>query len=84
MIPTAGTWGFFDSNIILSIFFGTKYDANLEIIYCQVLFYQPLHTSRSEELLESTVQNTKFCALLAWTAAFEQSDSTEKCYSTAH
>ena len=29
--------------------FGTKYDANLEIVSSQVLFYQPLHTSRSEE-----------------------------------
>ena len=40
-------WGiFFTVNIIC---FGTKYDANLEIMSCQVLFYQPLHTSRSEE-----------------------------------
>ena len=29
-------------------------------------------------------KNIKFCALLAWTAAFKQSDLTEKCYSTAH
>ena len=53
---------FFTVNIIC---FGTKYDANLEIMSCQVLFYKPLHTSRYEEYLESTVQNTFFCALLA-------------------
>ena len=39
---------FFTVNIIFC--FGTKYDASLGIIMsCQVLFYQPLHTSRSEE-----------------------------------
>ena len=47
MIPTAVPWGFFYRNIIIC--FGTKYDANLEIMSCQVIFYQPLHTSRSEE-----------------------------------
>ena len=45
--------------------FGTKHDANLEIMSGQLLFYQPLHTSRSEEQLESTVQNTFFRALVA-------------------
>ena len=64
MIPTAvrGTMFFFSVNIIC---FGTKYYANLEIMSCQVLFCQPLLTSRSEEQLESTVQNTKLCALFA-------------------
>ena len=47
MIPTAVPWAFFCSNIIIC--FGTTYDANLEILSCHVLFYQPLHTSRSEE-----------------------------------
>ena len=41
-----------------------KYYANLELMSCQVLFYQPLHTSRSEEKLEIIVQNTTICALL--------------------
>ena len=45
MIPTPVPW-FVLVNIIC---FGTKHDANLEILYCQVLFYQPLHTSRPEE-----------------------------------
>ena len=31
------------------ISFGTNYDANLEIMSCQVLFCRPLYTSRSEE-----------------------------------
>ena len=30
-------------------FLGTKYDANLEIISCQVLFYQPLHVHQDPE-----------------------------------
>ena len=51
-----GTMEFFAVNILS---FGTKYEANLEILSCQVLFYQPLHTSRSEEYLESTVQKHK-------------------------
>ena len=34
MIPTAVPWGFFYSNIIICV--GTKYDANLEIMSCQV------------------------------------------------
>ena len=63
MILTTVPWGFGFSSV--TICFGTKYDATLEVISCQVLLYQPLHTSRSEELLESTVQNTNFCALLA-------------------
>ena len=49
---------FLTVNIIFC--FGTKYDANVEIMSCQVLFCQPLHTSRSEEKLKSTVQNTIF------------------------
>ena len=31
--------------------FETKYDANLEEMPCHFLFYQPLHTSISEEYL---------------------------------
>ena len=47
MIPTAVPWGFFYSNIIF--YFGTGYDAKLDILSCQFLFYQPLHTLRPEE-----------------------------------
>ena len=47
MKPTAVPWGpFFTGNVLC---FGTKYDANLELLSCQDLFYQPFHTSRSEE-----------------------------------
>ena len=38
------TMFFFFTVNITGICFGTKYDANLEIMSCQVLFYQPLHT----------------------------------------
>ena len=51
---------FFTVNITRGISFGTKVDANLGILSCQVLFHQPLHTSRPQEELESTVQNTFF------------------------
>ena len=37
-----GTIGSFFTVTIIC--FGTKQDANLEIMYCQVVFYQPLHT----------------------------------------
>ena len=71
---------FFTVKVIIC--FGTKYYANLEIISCQVLFYQPLHTSRSEDYLESTVQNTFFCALLVCLAqhpsAFTSRRRTDK------
>ena len=36
MIPTAIPWEFFHSNIIIC--FRTKYDANLKVMSCQVLF----------------------------------------------
>ena len=39
--------------------FWDKYYSYLEIMSCQVCIYQPLHTSRSQKYLESTVQNTK-------------------------
>ena len=63
MIPAAVPWSFFLH--LKEFLFGTKYGANLEIMSCQGLFYQPLHTPRSKEQLESTVQNTKNCALFA-------------------
>ena len=37
MIPTAVPWGYLYNNIII-VCFGTKYDANLEIMSCQVYF----------------------------------------------
>ena len=49
-----GTMGTFFSGSILC--FGTNYDANLEIMSYHVLLCQPLHTSRSEERLDNTVQ----------------------------
>ena len=63
IVHTAVPWGFFYSKTSL---LGTKHDANLEIMSFQVFLYQPLHASRSEEKLESTVKNTKFRALLAF------------------
>ena len=45
--PYRSTMGFFYIHLIICC--GTKYDANLEIMSRQVLFDQPLHTSRSEE-----------------------------------
>ena len=45
--PYRSTMGIFF--IYITICFGTEYDANLEIMFCQVLLYHPLHTSRSEE-----------------------------------
>ena len=47
MILTALPRGFFYSHLIFC--FWTKYAASLEIMPCHVLFYQPLHTSRTEE-----------------------------------
>ena len=35
MIPTAVPWGFLYSNFI--VWFDTKYDANLEVMFCQVI-----------------------------------------------
>ena len=46
--PYRSTMGIF-LQLYYYYLFGIKYDANLEILSCQVLFYQPLHTSRSEE-----------------------------------
>ena len=37
MVPTAVPWGFFYSYILVC--FGKIYDANLEIMSCQVLLY---------------------------------------------
>ena len=42
IIPTAVPWAFFFTGNIFC--FGTKYDANLEIMSCQVVCCQPLHT----------------------------------------
>ena len=47
MIPASVSWGVFYRNFIICS--GTKYDASLKVISCQVFFYHPLHTSRSEE-----------------------------------
>ena len=66
---------FFTVNIIS---FAANYDVKLEIMSRQVSFYQPLDTSRSEEYLESTVQNTFFCALLACLAQ-HPSAFTSRC-----
>ena len=60
IIPTAVPWGLLTENIFC---FGTKYDANLEIMSCPRfrLSTSPYTcTSRPEEHLESTVQNTIF------------------------
>ena len=56
-----GTMGIYFS--VNHICFRTAYDANLDKMYCQVLFYHPLHnTSKPEEKLESTGQSTFFGA----------------------
>ena len=44
--PYRRIMGFFCSNIII-ICFGTIYDANMEILSCQVIFYQPFHTFKT-------------------------------------
>ena len=47
VIPTAVPSGLFHS--FITIWLRTKYDANLEIVSYQVLFYQSLHISRFEQ-----------------------------------
>ena len=64
MIPTAVQWGFCFTVIII-IRFETQYDTSLEVMFCHVLFYQPLHTSRSEKYLVTGEYRSKYKLLRA-------------------
>ena len=68
MIPTAVPWGFCFT--VLSVLGQMmKYDANWEIMCCQVLFYQPFHVHPDPEnnsRVPFKIQN--FGALLAFLA----------------
>ena len=75
MIPTAVLWGFFYSKFMVC--FGTKYDANLEVLSCQVYFINLFIHQDQKNNCRVPFKIQKICALLAWTAAFEQSDLTE-------